>query len=112
MRVCSLCRQCYDDSVVSCIEEGHPEFLQAHNGDREMVPGYRLDLLMESAGKSEIYRATQNVSGQSCLIRVVDADETEGQQFLYEAAIAAAFFHPGVADIFETGLLKTGQHYI
>ena len=75
-----------------------------------MIAGYRLEVLLESGGRSETYRARHIRSGQSCFIKILAADES--LQFLLEAKIAAQLFHPNVADVYETGTLKTGEPYV
>ena len=42
MKVCALCGRCYDDSVVSCTEDGSPILSKSRDGDQEMIAGYRL----------------------------------------------------------------------
>ena len=112
MRVCSFCRRCYADSIIACTDESHPALSETRKGDPEMVAGYSLDLLHEFTGSSETYRATQKISGQSCLIKILSTDGTEARKFLDEAKIATAFFHPNVADTYETGISNIGDPFV
>ncbi len=98
MRVCSLCHRCYDDSVVSCTEAGHPPLSETRHGSPVMIAGYRLDYLLESGTNSETYRASRTDCGQSCQIRILSTDAESSRQFLDEAKLAAALFHPNVVD--------------
>lgn len=112
MKVCSFCQRCYEDSVASCTEEDHPALSGTRDGSCAMIAGYRLEVLLESGGRSETYRARHTNSGQSCFIKILADDEKNCEQFLHEAKIAAALFHPNVADVYETGALKSGEPYV
>jgi len=81
-------------------------------GSRKMVPGYRLDRLIESGLKGDLYRGRQVECGQSCRIRIVSPRKKSGQQFLREAKHAAALFSPNLVDVFDTGALDSGELYI
>lgn len=112
MKVCSVCRRCFDDSVVSCTEAGHPPLSETRYGRPEMIAGYRLDYLLESGFSSDIYRAGQTASGRSCRITILSTDPQSSQQFLGEAKIAAALFHPNVVDVYEAGSLESGEDFV
>src|SRR5678816_3441806 len=112
MRVCFECQSCYDDSEDYCVEEGHPVLSQIRDGSPDIAPGYRLDLLLDTGIKGETYLAHQTESGGTCLIRIVSADVETSRQFLSNAEMAAAFFHPGVVDVYEAGHLKTGEVFV
>ena len=112
MKVCAFCGRCYDDSVVECAGEGHPDLSVAKDRNPLMIAGYRLDLLLESSVRGETYRALQTECGRSCLIRILPADKANGERFLREARAAAAFFHPNVVDIYEAGELDTGEVFV
>lgn len=112
MRVCFECQCCYDDSEDYCTEEGHPVLSQIRDGSPDIAQGYRLDFLLDSGIKGESYLAHQTESGGSCLIRILSADVENSRQFLSNAELAAAFFHPGVVDVYEAGHLKTGEVFV
>ena len=112
MRVCSLCRRCYDDPVALCTEESHPPLLEIYNGGTEMVAGYRLDHLFESGVGANVYRARQITCDRSCLIKILQADQVNGQEFLREAKLAAALCHPNVVDVYEAGSLANGELFV
>lgn len=112
MKVCSVCRRCYDDSAVSCGEECYAPLSETQDGSPEMIAGYRLDSLLESGVKGRLFRARQVECDQSCLIKVLSADEVNSRRFLDEAKIAAAFFHPNLADVYEFGSLESGKVFV
>jgi serine/threonine protein kinase len=112
MRVCSLCKRCYDDPVAFCTDESHPPLSETRDGSPEMIAGYRLHFLLESGAKSDTYRARQTESGQPCLIKILSADAQNSQQFLEEAKLAATFFHPNVVDVYEAGCLDSGEIFV
>src|SRR4051812_39167927 len=112
MQVCSECQRCYDDTAASCAEVDHPQLAQLQGGDPGMVAGYRLEYLLSSTGKSQLYRAIQTKSARPCLIRVVDATEKNLVEFVRAAKRAAEFFHPGVASIYEIGDLPDGEVFV
>ncbi len=110
MKVCSVCQRCYDDSAAFCVDDNHPALSETRVSDRQMISGYRLDSLLDSGAGNETYRAHQIESGKTCLIRIVPATEST-DHFLSEAKLAAAFFHPNVVDVFETGTLESGEMF-
>lgn len=112
MKVCSVCRRCYYDSAVSCGGECYEPLSETHSGCPEMIDGYHLDLLVESGVKGRLFQARQIECGQSCFIKVLSADEVNSRRFLDEAKIAAAFFHPNLADIYEVGSIDSGEVFV
>ena len=112
MKVCSVCRRCYDNFDVSCIDEAHPPLSETHAGGREIVDGYSLDALLESSPRGEIFRAHQLATGASCIIRIIATSEKERERSIRDAKTAAAIFHPNIADVYEAGTLDSGQLYV
>jgi len=112
MRVCSVCRRCYEPEVYSCIDESHPTLSEMREGGCEIVVGYGLDLLLQAGIKGEVYSAHHIGSGRPCLIRILPARAGDGQLFLRETQLAAALYHPGVVDIYETGTLPGGEFFV
>lgn len=110
MRVCSLCHRCFDDGDLSCIEAGHPSLSEPRSGSPDMIKGYRLDFLLTSGIRGDLYRAHQTACGRSCLITIVQTDNA--RQFLDEAKLAASLFHPNLADVYEAGALETGECFV
>ncbi|MEP7147946.1 MAG: protein kinase [Acidobacteriota bacterium] len=112
MRVCSVCRRCYDDSVAVCGDEMHPPLSDLRDGSRDGIAGYRIESLVESSLGGEIYRAVRIDSGQSCLVRLLSADEKNTEQFLREAKLASSLFHPSIVDTYEVGSLASGEVFV
>lgn len=112
MRICSSCYRCYDDIVEFCTENDHLALSESHSGSCEMFAGYRLEQLLESGLKGDLYRARQIECGQSCYLRIVSPPKKNGHQFLREAKHAAALFHPNLVDVYETGTLVGGRSYV
>ncbi len=77
-----------------------------------MIAGYRLDHLLESGVRGDIYRSRQIASGQSCRIRILTPDLQNQQEFLDEAKLASALFHPNVVDVYEAGSLENGEVFV
>jgi serine/threonine protein kinase len=112
MKVCSVCRRCYEDEVFSCTEEGHPSLEESRRGNCELIAGYRLESLIGSGSKGEVYRARRIDCSQSCRIKILPADTQNAEQFLFEAKLAAALFHPSTVDIYEAGSLENGELFV
>jgi serine/threonine protein kinase len=112
MKVCSLCRRCYDDIYPYCGVEGHPPLSETRSGHTEMVAGYKLEALLKSNARGQTYRASEIDSCQPCLIKILPADTVNGEGFLRDARIAAAFFHPNVVDVYEASTLDSGELYV
>ncbi|HTK37129.1 MAG TPA: serine/threonine-protein kinase, partial [Pyrinomonadaceae bacterium] len=112
MRVCSVCGRCYEDQAVSCIEESHPGLSEIRSGGCEMIAGYHLDFSLESGVKGAIYRAHHITSGRSCLINIVSTNTEYRREFLREAQLAAIFFNPNMADVYEAGTLDNGEVFV
>lgn len=111
MRICSHCRRCYDDQVDFCSESDHPPLSETRSGDCEMVMGYRIERLLESGLTGDIYFARQIECDQACRIRVVSPKKKTGNQFLREAKHFAELFHPNLVDVYEVGILDSGEFY-
>lgn len=112
MKVCSVCGRCYEDEVFSCTDESHPSPEESRRGNCELIAGYRLESLIESGSKGEVYRARRIDCGQLCRIKILPADTQNAKQFLFEAKLAAALFHPSTADIYEAGSLENGELFV
>lgn len=111
MKTCSVCRRCHDDSVISC-GECYAPLSETYDGSPDMIAGYHLDLLLESGVRGRLFRARRIECGQLCSIKIVSADESGSRRFLDEARIAATFFHPNLADVYEFGSLETGEVFV
>src|SRR5215207_2481938 len=112
MKVCASCHRCYDDEVFSCAEGGHPPLSEVRDGGRDQISGYRLELLIETGLKGEIYLARQLESGVLCRVTILSVAGDLGEQFLQQSRKAAAFLHPSVASIYEIGSINSGEFFV
>lgn len=112
MKFCSGCKRCFDDGVSACAEGCTPSLSEARPGDTDLIAGYRLEYLLDSGVRGETYRARRIDCGRSCLIKIVQADEAAGEEFLREAKIAQAIFHHGIADTYEAGRLNDREAFV
>ena len=112
MKVCSICQRCYEDTAVSCAESEHPELSETRIGSPEMIAGYRLELLLESGIKGQVYRALRTDSELSCLITIVASNEENKQKFLQDAKTATTLFNQSVVDVYECGSLESGEVFV
>ncbi|MEP7076049.1 MAG: protein kinase [Acidobacteriota bacterium] len=111
MRVCSVCRRCYDTDVFSCADESHPALSDLREGSCEgIIAGYCLEILQDSGVKGESYLARHTASGRSCVVQIHVAHNAE--QFVNEAKIASGLFHSAAADVYEAGTLTSGEIYV
>jgi len=76
-----------------------------------MIAGYHIEQLLDSGLKGEQYRAHEQASGTPCLVRLI-AGNRNSEQFISEAQLATAFFHPNVADVYDAGQLDSGELYV
>lgn len=114
MKVCSVCRRCYEDSALSCSEDNHDILTDARAGNCEVIPNYRLDLLEESDGAGETFRAVNTILNKPYLIKIIAPaafDDAAKRRFLTETQGLAAIIHPNVARVFESGTLPDGSLY-
>jgi serine/threonine protein kinase len=112
MRICSSCYRCYDDTIEFCAENDQLALSESRSGSCEMIAGYRLEQLLESDLKGDLYRARQIECDQPCHVRIVSPPKKNSHQFLREAKHAAALFHPDLVDVYETGTLDAGRSYV
>ena len=115
MKVCSVCQRCYEDSVLSCSEENHASFTEARAGGCEIIQNYRLEVLLESSPKGDIYRAVNAILKKPYLIKIISPelfDEAAKKQFLRETQALAAIIHPNLVRVFESGALSDGSLYV
>jgi serine/threonine-protein kinase len=118
MKICSACRRCYEDTVLSCIEENHDSLIEARSGSREIISNYRLEFLLECDAVSETYAATNVLLNETCAVTIIDGNLTGiapqllREQFQNEARTAAAIEHPNVVRVYESGVLESSEFYV
>jgi len=115
MKVCSVCRRCYEDSVFSCSEENHGQLATARVETREPVNNYLLETLLESSATGETFRAVNTILNKPYLIKIIAPkyfDETQKKQFLKETQSLSAIIHSNITRVFESGTLDDGSLYV
>ncbi|MEZ5426482.1 MAG: serine/threonine-protein kinase [Pyrinomonadaceae bacterium] len=111
MNICSVCQQCYDDSITICAVEDHGSLTPAREGDCQVVEGYRIDSRFESFSPVELFKATHLASEKSVLIRFIAADDDAGD-LKEDLQSVAGINHPNLARLFEFGKLADGEFYV
>lgn len=110
MKVCSVCLQCYDDSITICAVKGHSSLTQVRQGNCLIVEGYRIDSRFESGSPVELYKATHLASEKSVLIRFIEADDSFSK-LQKELQEVAGINHPNLARAFEFGEATENEFY-
>ena len=116
MKVCPECHSCYDDGVRSCGEGSHPTLIPIRPGERLIAEKYRLDRLIGRGGIGAVYEAQHLGLDRAVAVKLLRHDYLEDEQalarFRREARAVARIRHPNVADIYDSGVLSTGEPYI
>lgn len=109
MKVCSVCRKCYNDLATVCTED-NGSLIQVRDGDCLSVEGYRIDFRVESDSSDELYRATHLDSEKSVLIRFIKTGDADGA-LQKELEAVAAINHPNLARVYEFGENSDNEFY-
>lgn len=117
MKVCSVCQRCYEDNVLSCIEQNHHSFSDDRPGNREIISGIRLDFLVKSDATGKTYKATNVDLNQNCSVKIITGvsatDRPElTRQFLNEAQLVVSLNHPNLVQIYQAGILENNEFYV
>jgi serine/threonine protein kinase len=112
MKVCSVCKRCFKDAVLSCDNDAHPPLKEARGGEFGTIAGYSIETQIEANSRAEMFRARHDDSGQPCMVKLVSAGPDAGLRFLEDAKLAATLFHANVADVYESGELEGGTFYV
>ena len=115
MKICLVCRRCFEDSALSCAEENHEPLAEMRIGNCDVIANYRLEFLHESTASGEIYRAFNSILKKTHLIKIIAPehfDEHSRKQFLSETRALSAIIHPNVARVYESGILPDGSLYV
>ena len=112
MRVCSVCQWCYEDEIFYCTEENHPALTESRSGSCGIIAGYRLESLLTSDRKGELYQSRHIASGRSCLVRILACKEDHVDQFLQDARVSTSLLHPNIVDTYDAGMLESGEMFI
>ncbi len=111
MKICSVCQQCYDDSIAKCDLEDHGTLTQARSGNCNLVEGYKIKTKIESGSPVELYRATHLASEKNVLIRFI-AVEVSSAELLDDLRSVVNLSHPSLARVFEFGNLEDKDIFI
>lgn len=111
MKVCSVCRKCYEDSVTDCSADDNGSLIQARDGNRLLVEGYELDFRIEPDLPFELYKATHLDSEKSVLIRFVKTKDSS-KDLQNEIETVAAINHPNLARVYEFGNVSENEFYV
>ena len=116
MKVCPECHLCYDDHEQTCAEDSHPSLLPVRPGERLIAEKYRLDRLIGRGGIGAVYEALQVGLDRAVAVKLLREDYLEDAQalerFRREGRAVARIRHPNVADIYDSGILPSGEAYI
>lgn len=112
MKVCSVCRRCFEDTAHHCCEEGHSLLQDTINGSPDLINGFRIESRVSANPFFEVYRARQLATGHTCVIKLIPPNAVREQPFLSEARSAATFYHPNFVDIYEAGALPDGELFV
>ncbi|MGI8542890.1 MAG: serine/threonine-protein kinase [Aridibacter sp.] len=110
MKVCSVCRKCYDDSITNCDFENHKILTQTRQGNCLLVEGYKIDKQIESS-PIELYKATHPASEKKVLIRFIKANDLTAE-LQKELQSVADIDHPNLARVFEFGEVEGKEFYV
>jgi eukaryotic-like serine/threonine-protein kinase len=82
----------------------------------QTVGNYRITGLLGEGGMGAVFRAEHPGIGRSAAVKVLHAElartEDHVERFFNEARAANAIRHPGIVEIFDSGMLDTGSPYI
>ena len=87
------------------------DLFQAPRIDDDAIKGYHIVRHIGSGGMADVYEATQHAPERQVAIKVLRRtlrDTSMLQRFQFEADILAKLNHPGIAQIFETGVCEDG----
>jgi serine/threonine protein kinase/ketosteroid isomerase-like protein len=115
MRICPVCRYCYEDEATACAR-GHGVLVPSRHGTRLIADKYRLERLLGRGGMGAVYAGVHVELDRPTAIKLLLPDLLwDGQaleRFRREARAAARLNHPNIVDTYDYGLLPTGEAYI
>lgn len=111
MKICSVCRQCYDDSAAICTADDNGALIPARDGNCLSVEDYRLEFRLEQDFPAEIYKATHLASEKNVLIRFIKAEDAS-DDLQTEIESVAVINHPNLARVFEFGKVSDDEIYV
>ena len=116
MKICPICRRCYEDTDTRCTEADRSILVASRPGSRVIADKYRLDRLLGRGGMGAVYAALHVELERPTAIKLLLPDQISDEQalerFKREARAAARLNHPNVAGTYDFGTLPGGESYI
>jgi serine/threonine-protein kinase len=116
MKICPICRYCYEDTDTVCTRGEHGELIATRHGTRLIADKYRLERLLGRGGMGAVYAGMHVELERPAAIKLLLPDlvsDTQAlERFRREARAAARLNHPNVVDTYDYGLLAGGEAYI
>ena len=116
MKICLVCRRCYEDAEVVCAFDDHGALVLSRPGTRLIADKYRLEQLLGRGGMGAVYAGLhielERPAAIKLLLPDLVADTQALERFRREARAAARLNHPNVADTYDYGLIPGGEAYI
>jgi serine/threonine protein kinase len=115
MKICPICRRCYEDTDTKC-EADHSILVPSRPGSRVIDDKYRLDRQLGRGGMGAVYAALhvelERPTAIKLLLPDLISDEQALERFKREARAAARLNHPNVAGTYDFATLPGGEAYI
>ncbi|HEY0077953.1 MAG TPA: protein kinase [Pyrinomonadaceae bacterium] len=116
MKICSICRQCFEDTEAACTNGDNGQLVQSRPGSCIIAEKYRLERLLGRGGMGAVYAGLHVELERPAAIKLLLPDLVSDPQalerFRREARAAARLNHPNVADTYDYGILPSGEAYI
>jgi serine/threonine protein kinase/ketosteroid isomerase-like protein len=116
MKICPICRRCYEDTDTRCAQADRSILVASRPGSRMIGDKYRLDRLLGRGGMGAVYAALhvelERPTAIKLLLPDLISDEQALERFKREARAAARLNHPNVAGTYDFGTLPGGESYI
>jgi len=115
LRECVSCKQCFSPRQQLC-PECFIELVTLDSIPHLLNERYRLDRIVSRSASSYLFAAFDQEKDANVAIKLLRAsavaDPRAQDRFLHEAELAANFKHPGIAEVFDFGLLPDGGAYV
>ncbi len=119
MKLCPLCRQCYEDKFTSCVHD-RTTLTGSRPGPCLVAQKYRLDRLLTTSGAQAVYAGRHLETDRPYAINLFLLDVSAGEEaiksFRREALAMAhlntRFDHQHAAKTYDYGLLPDGTVYV
>ncbi len=112
MKICPICRCCYEDTDTKCTQADRSILVSSRPGSRVIDDKYRLDRLLGRGGMGAVYEALhvelERPTAIKLLLPDLISDEQALERFKREARAAARLNHPNVAGTYDFVTLPGG----